>query len=365
MGLRFRKSFKIAPGVRLNVSNKSTGLSFGGKGLRYSINSRGRRTASIGIPGTGLSYVSTSSSSKPHRTQTYQQRNRLKEQARNLKNFEEKERAKYEVSMFQNQCELVKSIHKECDEPVYWSEIAISKPPFKKGERGPKEQLAVQKYEKHKIGFMDWLFRREEKVYSKLSEEIDQAKVVDLKEYQEWEELVALANRILEGDIDSYFQVIEEMDPLGDLAEFGSGFELGTDDPTMIEVEFDVHTDKIIPTTEKSLTKTGKLSQKQMTKTKFYDLSQDYVCSCVLRIAGDIFALLPLVKDVYIHAYDDALDPSTGHIERSLILSVKIDRSTFDLLNMERIDCSESMANFPYEMKFYKTKGFAPVTKVI
>ncbi|MGE7765757.1 DUF4236 domain-containing protein [Peribacillus sp. NPDC096540] len=31
MGLRFRKCFKIAPGVRLNVSNKSTGVSFGGK----------------------------------------------------------------------------------------------------------------------------------------------------------------------------------------------------------------------------------------------------------------------------------------------------------------------------------------------
>ena len=33
VGLRFQKSFKIAPGVRLNVSNKSTGISFGGKGL--------------------------------------------------------------------------------------------------------------------------------------------------------------------------------------------------------------------------------------------------------------------------------------------------------------------------------------------
>lgn len=267
--------------------------------------------------------------------------------------------------MFENQCELVKSIHKECDDPVYWGEIAKSEPPFQKGERGPKEQLAVLKYEKHKIGFFDWFFKREEKVYRKLQEEIDQAQIEDEKEYEEWEELVALAKRIMEGDIDSYFQVIEEMDPLGDLAEFGSGFELGTDDSSMMEVEFDVHTDKVIPTTEKSLTKTGKLSQKQMTKAKFYDLAQDYVCSCVLRIAGDIFSLLPLVKDVYIHAYDDVIDQSTGHIERVLILSVKIERSKFNQLNMERIDCSESMVNFPHEMKFYKTKGFAPVNKVM
>ena len=56
MGFRFRKSLKIAPGVRLNVGKKSAGVSFGGKGLRYSINSSGRKTATVGIPGSGLSY---------------------------------------------------------------------------------------------------------------------------------------------------------------------------------------------------------------------------------------------------------------------------------------------------------------------
>lgn len=63
MGLRFRKSIKIAPGIRLNVSNKSVGVSAGVKGARVSVNSSGRKTTTVGIPGTGLSY-STSSSSK-------------------------------------------------------------------------------------------------------------------------------------------------------------------------------------------------------------------------------------------------------------------------------------------------------------
>ena len=31
MGLRFRKSFKIAPGVKFNVNKKSVGMTFGGK----------------------------------------------------------------------------------------------------------------------------------------------------------------------------------------------------------------------------------------------------------------------------------------------------------------------------------------------
>ena len=56
MGLRFQKSVKIAPGMRLNLGTKSASISVGGKGGRYTINSNGRRTASIGIPGTGISY---------------------------------------------------------------------------------------------------------------------------------------------------------------------------------------------------------------------------------------------------------------------------------------------------------------------
>ena len=59
MGLRFRKSVKIAPGVRLNVGKKSIGVSAGVKGYRKSINSSGRVTTSIGTPVAGVSYVKT------------------------------------------------------------------------------------------------------------------------------------------------------------------------------------------------------------------------------------------------------------------------------------------------------------------
>jgi len=61
MGLRFRKSVKLGGGIRLNVSKSGLGLSAGTRGARYSVHSSGRRTASVGIPGTGLGYVSSSS----------------------------------------------------------------------------------------------------------------------------------------------------------------------------------------------------------------------------------------------------------------------------------------------------------------
>lgn len=64
MGLRFRKSVKIAPGVRLNLNKNSTSVSFGRKGAHYTVSSNGRRTASVGIPGTGISYSASTSSGK-------------------------------------------------------------------------------------------------------------------------------------------------------------------------------------------------------------------------------------------------------------------------------------------------------------
>ena len=62
MSLRFRKSMKLLPGVRLNFSKETVGLSFGVPGASYTINSKGRRTVSTGIPGTGLYNVETLSS---------------------------------------------------------------------------------------------------------------------------------------------------------------------------------------------------------------------------------------------------------------------------------------------------------------
>jgi tetratricopeptide (TPR) repeat protein len=48
-----RKSIKLAPGVRLNVSKRGVGASVGAGGVRYSAHSSGRRTVSAqsGIPG--------------------------------------------------------------------------------------------------------------------------------------------------------------------------------------------------------------------------------------------------------------------------------------------------------------------------
>lgn len=56
MGFRFRRSFRIIPGVRLNLSGSGASVSLGPRGLRYTVGSRGTRTT-IGLPGSGLSWT--------------------------------------------------------------------------------------------------------------------------------------------------------------------------------------------------------------------------------------------------------------------------------------------------------------------
>lgn len=52
MPLTFRKSFRILPGVRLNINRRSWSITLGGKnGPHYTRSSTGRSTTSMDLPG--------------------------------------------------------------------------------------------------------------------------------------------------------------------------------------------------------------------------------------------------------------------------------------------------------------------------
>jgi len=71
MGLRFRRSVKIAPGLRLNFNKNSMGLTLGPRGAHYTVNTKGRVSTSVGLPGTGIYYTeSYNKNAKPRTTRT-------------------------------------------------------------------------------------------------------------------------------------------------------------------------------------------------------------------------------------------------------------------------------------------------------
>jgi hypothetical protein len=53
VGLIFKRSWGVLPGVRLNLGMKSGSVSFGARGFHYTVGTRGQRVT-VGLPGTGL-----------------------------------------------------------------------------------------------------------------------------------------------------------------------------------------------------------------------------------------------------------------------------------------------------------------------
>lgn len=368
MGLRFRKSVKICKGVRVNFSKSGTSLSFGGKGLRTTVRSNGRVTSSVGIPGTGL-YYTTSSGGKKRSSSSHKSSNasaiRAQQQAQlqQQKATEAANNAQM-VQNYENLLNRIRSIHKTCSDPVDWAYLQNKPAPFDPMGIGPKEALARQNLTNAKPSLLGKLIPSIDKnKLLRLEAAVGTAKQQDTEDYNEWEDLNELSNRILSGDVDSYFYVVSEMHPFDDILEFGSDFEVGTDIADLIEVEFHVKSEQVVPEHTVSLTQTGKLSTKVMTKTMHYDITQDYICSCVIRVAREMFALLPVEKAL-IHAVDTALNTATGYEEQCTVLSVLIDREHLGNINLEMIDPSDAVSSFPCHMDFKKTQGLKPVSRI-
>lgn len=63
MGFQARKSFKLAPGVRMTVSPRGVSTSAGVKGARVTRGANGRMTRTLSAPGTGVRHTKTLSGS--------------------------------------------------------------------------------------------------------------------------------------------------------------------------------------------------------------------------------------------------------------------------------------------------------------
>jgi len=67
MALRFRKSMKVMPGVRLSLSKGGVSTSLGRTGARMTLGSDGKVRGTVGIPGSGLSNTEVLGASKGKR----------------------------------------------------------------------------------------------------------------------------------------------------------------------------------------------------------------------------------------------------------------------------------------------------------
>jgi hypothetical protein len=303
---------------------------------------------------------------------------RQREYARQMKQFakqQEIECATLEVEEYENRVTLLKSMHQDCSDTWNWKKVNDSPAPEKPTKQNKYERIAVENLNKYEPSIFDKLFRKVDKKISAFKEQITISKNKDeveyknnlIKyeaEYKEWTEIRGLSTKILAGDITAYKEAIEQVSPFSEISEIGSSIEFKISNRDLINITFNVNTSEVIPSEEKTQLKSGKLSVKEMSKAKFYELYQDYVCSCVLRVAREIFALLPLEKAI-ITAVAELLNTKTGYLETQPILSVLIPKATLERLNFNSIDPSDSMRNFKCNMSFKKNAGFDIVDKII
>lgn len=351
MGFRFRKSFKVAPGVRVNLGKKSASVSFGVKGARHTISSTGRRTSSIGIPGTGLYYTKSKYAKKPGSKPK-------------LTNNQEYVDPFQEVEEFNELIEYILSFHKECDYNYDWEAIAKEQPPFNAEEKGPNEAAALDKlnnYEPNVLGKFFKIFNNRHR--EELEEEVKKAREEDKKLYKAWENRRKISQSILKNDPKAYMILLEDIQFFKELSGFINSLKIQALEDDVMIIEYDINIDEVIPSYYKTLTKSGKLSIRKYNKTDYYAIVKGYVSSITFRIARNIFGLLP-INTVIINTQTELLNTQVGRIDNITILSVKIDKNTLKEMNFDLIDPFDALNNFEHNVKFLKTKGFQTVEKL-
>ena len=277
------------------------------------------------------------------------------------------------VQEYNDYIELISSTHKETSEPIDWHELLNEEAPIKPNLSDKNQKLAEFNLNDFKPTFLDKLFGSTNKKVKKLEQKIEKAKSEDKKIFEkelnqynkdvvEWTKNQELAKGVLSLDPTAYKNVIEYLDPFSDINEIGSALNLSYY-KNHIVVNLAANGVSVIPDFVLTQTATGKVSKKKMPAVKFNELYQDYICGCVLRVVREIFSFLP-VEFVFVNVLSELVNPTTGHLEQQTILSVEIPKLTFEKLNFETLDPSDSMKNFKHNMKFSKTSGFGIVSNV-
>jgi hypothetical protein len=330
---------------------------------------------SLGVPTTARGVIrrmgTSSSRSSSWEREARRRQRELEQKKKDIAKMQDLEKAQFEVNEFENYIDVIRSVHKDCGENWNWSEIKSSAPPKEPQPKREGEIKAQKALDSYTPSFFDKIFHKIKKKKSALLKEIERVKKADTAEnkkaydeyltnYQEWNKITEIANKISMGDAEAYIEAVQEVMPFEELEQIGSDIKIFVNDKHTIECYVNIQDEKVIPKEEKSLLKSGKLSVKKIPTSRFYDIYQDYVCGCVLRIARELFALLP-VEMVFINAHGKLLNPTTGHIEDMVIISVAIPKKTLEGFNLDAIDPSDSMKIFVHRMNFKKNQGFGPV----
>jgi hypothetical protein len=274
------------------------------------------------------------------------------------------EQARLEVETYENRVELLRSVHKEQGEAWDWPAFAAALPPPRPQKNSNHEQRANQRFA---------VLPAEKKEAAQAM--LEPARLQDEQDFQaaiqsyseqmaEWEKLKTMARRILAGEHKSYTEALVEFNPFAEISDLGSSINFTVHSAKLIECVLKVNGRQAIPAEVKSLTASEKLSVKPMPKGRFHEIYQEYLCGCVLRVAREVFALLP-VETLLITASADSLDSRTGLPVEQPVLSVAMPRAVVERLKFDQLNPSDALENFLHRGNFKlsrKSESFETIT---
>jgi len=184
------------------------------------------------------------------------------------------------------------------------------------------------------------------------------------KEKEEWQKFENLSRRVLAGELKAYAEVLKDYSPFAEISGLGSSVRVTVHNAELLGCVLKIKGVQVIPEEVKTLTVAGRVSIKPMPRSRFHELYQDYICACLLRVARELFALLP-VETVLATASADSLDPRTGQPVAQPVLSAAIKRAVMAGLQFQRLDPSHAMENFVHRGDFKasrKSGAFEPIS---
>ncbi len=258
--------------------------------------------------------------------------------------------------------EDMKKIHEKYLAEIQWQYLKDVNPPYDLNCNGPEKAKACEEYDEFKPTFLEKIFKNlGEKRKEKLLEAVKEAEKKDEKILGDYNKIHQLSCNVLCGDIDSYFQVIDEMRPFDMLLELGSEIEIGTNDSCSMEVEFKVNSENVMP--KNKFNKEVYESDEEI-EIAYYEFIEEYVCSSILLIAKNIMNLIPGINKVIVHAVDNVVDLDKGIKTDVTILSIVIDRETLNKLSMKNINPIDAMDYFICNIRHQKAAGFRSVERI-
>jgi hypothetical protein len=289
----------------------------------------------------------------------------LQRQQRELAKASELDQARLAVESYENHVEVLLSVHKECAPTRDWDQMAVALEAFPPQKRRTREFEARQRAVIAPPAHRDLAERSI--VEAMAADETEHA--AELSEYREFvteqKGLAQLAKRLLRGDLEAWREAIRDLEPFSEISEMGSSVEFLVHSTSLMECWVQVRGEAVIPNESKQLTSTGKLSVKQIPRARFHEFYQDHICSCIIRVVRESFALLP-VETILVHGVlEGATEDQGSNRSKTTVLSVVIHRAQLNDWDVDQLDPSDTLDACQHRGDFKagrRSGAFVPIT---